>query len=71
MIKQRNLAEAVFGADAKPLPPEWKQIQEEESLRRQALLTRQKTARMAREAASASEKSADLVSRPKPSRRRN
>ena len=63
MTRNDKLAEAVFGDDPKIQQPEWKQIQEEEQKRRETLLNKQKTERLAREAAAAEEPKSKTPSR--------
>ena len=63
MTNHRTLAAAVFGDDSKPNTPEWKQVQEDEAARREALLATQRAARLARDAALASSQ-ADRESQP-------
>lgn len=66
MTRHDKLVDAVFGSDKTSTQPEWKQIQEKEQKRRDALRDKLKTERLARDAAASAE--ADV--KPSPRRRK-
>lgn len=72
MTRHDKLVDAVFGSDKTSSQPEWKQIQEKEQKRRDALRDKLKTERLARDAAATATATAttDAVAKPTTRRRK-